>query len=217
VLLLDYAISRVPITNAQYQIFVQATEHVPPGGWNGKRAPRGKEIHPVVNVSWYDALAYCRWLSQVSRKPITLPSQAEWEKAARGADDARAYPWGDAFDAARCNVDESGFRNTTPVGIFPNGASPYGCLDMAGNVWEWTRSLWGKDTKPDFTYPYDPDDRKPEDLDAREDELRVLRGGSWVNNRDSARCASPLRLPPVTRGSLFGFRVVLRSAPIPQL
>ncbi|MGH8627275.1 MAG: SUMF1/EgtB/PvdO family nonheme iron enzyme, partial [Gammaproteobacteria bacterium] len=77
VLLPDYAISRVPITNAQYQIFVQATEQEPPGGWNGKRAPRGKEIHPVVNVSWYDALVYCRWLSQVSGKPISLHSEAE--------------------------------------------------------------------------------------------------------------------------------------------
>jgi formylglycine-generating enzyme required for sulfatase activity len=146
-----YAIARVPTTNAQYQLFVQATEHAPPGDWNGTRAPRGKEGHPVVGVTLHDALAYCRWLSEATGQPITLPSEAEWEKAARGADDTRAYPWGDDFDAARCNVDESGFAGTTPVGIFLDGASPYGCLDMAGNVWEWTRSLWGTEwQKPDF-------------------------------------------------------------------
>jgi formylglycine-generating enzyme required for sulfatase activity len=144
VLVPDYAISRVSITNAQYQFFMQATDHEPPKNWIGKRTPRSREIHPVVNVSWNDALAYCRWLSEVTGKPITLPSEAEWEKAARGAQDARAYPWGDAFDAARCNVHESGFGDTTPVGIFLNGASPYGCLDMVGNVWDWTRSLCGK-------------------------------------------------------------------------
>ena len=85
-------------------------------------------------MSWQDALAYCRWLAAVTGKAVTLPSEAEWEKAARGASDARAYPWGDAFDAARCNAAESGFGDTTPVGIFASGASPYGCLDMAGTI-----------------------------------------------------------------------------------
>jgi formylglycine-generating enzyme required for sulfatase activity len=217
-LLLDYAISRVPITNAQYQLFVQATDHAPPENWNGKRAPRGREIHPVFNVTWNDGLAYCRWLSGVTGKPITLPSEAEWEKAARGADDPRSYPWGDTFDAARCNVGESGFGYTTPVGVFQNGASPYGCLDMAGNVWEWTRSLWGKDlAKPDFAYPYDPGDRKREDLNAGNDVLRVVRGGAWSGNRIDARCVYRLRNHPGNRGHHIGFRVVLRSAPVPKL
>ncbi|MCL6512422.1 MAG: SUMF1/EgtB/PvdO family nonheme iron enzyme [Anaerolineae bacterium] len=125
-----FDIARVPITNAQYQLFVQAAEHEPPEYWNGKRAPRGKEAHPVVGVSWHDAMAYCRWLSSVAGKDITLPSEAEWEKAARGSDDARAYPWGDVFDATRCNVRESGFGDTTPVGIFASDAKP---LWMSGH------------------------------------------------------------------------------------
>jgi formylglycine-generating enzyme required for sulfatase activity/energy-coupling factor transporter ATP-binding protein EcfA2 len=211
----SYAIARVPITNAQYQLFVQASGHSPPGDWNGPRPPRGRESHPVVKVDLNDALAYCHWLSAMTGKPITLPSEAEWEKAARGVADQRAYPWGEIFDAARCNVDESGFEGTTPVGIFLDGASPYGCLDMAGNVWEWTRSLWGKDfSKADFGYPYDPADAKREALDAGNDIWRVVRGGSWLNHLVYARCASRLRNLPGSRLGPQGFRVVLRSAPV---
>ncbi len=211
----DYAISRAPITNSQYQLFIQATEHEPPQSWNGNRAPRGKEIHPVVYVSSHDALAYCRWLSEVTGKSITLPSEAEWEKAARGADDTHAYPWGDDFDALRCNVYESGFGDTTPVGIHPSGASPYGCLDMAGNVWEWTRSLWDEDlVKTQFTYPYDPNDKKREDLEAGDNVYRVVRGGAFYLHRDLARCAYRYGDHPDLRFNFIGFRVVLRSAPV---
>jgi formylglycine-generating enzyme required for sulfatase activity len=214
----DYAIARVPITNAQYQLFVQATEHAPPEDWTGKRPPRSKEIHPVVNVSWRDALAYCRWLSEVTGKPITLPSEAEWEKAARGAEDAREYPWSGPFDASRCNVYESGFGDTTPVGIFLDGASPYGCLDMAGNVWEWTRSLWGEDVeKPAVAYPYQPDDLSREDLDAGDEVRRVVRGGSFDFSRGLARCACRFGYRPGSRYGSLGFRVVLRSPPVGSL
>jgi formylglycine-generating enzyme required for sulfatase activity len=217
-----FDIARVPITNAQYQIFVQAEEHDPPGDWNGQRAPRGKEAHPVVNVSWHDAMAYCRWLSSVAGKDITLPSEAEWEKAARGSEDARAYPWGDAFDATRCNVAESGFGGTTPVGIFASGASPFGCMDMAGNMWEWTRSLigrWDQNDKEErikdvFGYPYQPTDGRESFL-AGDEWLRVLRGGSFLNDQDLARCAYRFSNPPDSRNNGIGFRVVVRSAPVP--
>lgn len=100
----DYSISRVPITHAQYQLFVQATGRDPPETWNGRHAPRGKESRPVAGVSWRDALAYCRWLSEVTAKPVALPSEPEWEKAARGADYARAFPWGDV----RCGEVQRG-------------------------------------------------------------------------------------------------------------
>ena len=209
VALAEFYISRVPITNAQYELFVKATGHEPPKHWNGKRVPRGKEIHPVVYVSWHDALKYCQWLTEATGKNITLPSEAEWEKAARGANDALIFPWGNEFDAKRCNVNESGFGGTTPVGIFPNGASPYGCLDMAGNVWEWTRSLY------DFGYPYLPNDPKREDLRAGDEIRRVVRGGSWFSNRDYARCAVRVRNRPDYRDFDLGFRVVLLcSAPV---
>ncbi|WP_295385657.1 SUMF1/EgtB/PvdO family nonheme iron enzyme [uncultured Thiodictyon sp.] len=202
----DYAIARVPITNAQYALFLQATGRGAPNDWTGQRPPRGKEGHPVVNVTWHNALAYCHWLSEATGKPLSLPSEPEWEKAARGADDGRAYPWGDVFDAARCNVDESAFGGTTPVGIFLNGASPYGCLDMAGNVWEWTRSRYQD-------YPYRLDDGY-EQFEPGNADTRVVRGGSWFYHRDDARCAFRFRLRPGSRSDLLGFRVVLRSAPV---
>lgn len=96
----------------------------------------------MVDVAWFDALAYCEWLGKITGKQITLPSEAEWEKAARSDKDQCAYPWGEDFDSSRCNTVELGLGETTPVGIFLEGASPYGLLNMSGNVWEWTRNIW---------------------------------------------------------------------------
>jgi len=195
-----YHISRVPITNAQYHLFVQAISHQPPSyGWEDERPPKGRESHPVVSVTWYDAVAYCQWLGQVTGKRIMLPSEAEWEKAARGNKDQRGFPWGDDYDATRCNGYELGLRDTTPVGIFPGGASPYGVLDMAGNVWEWTRSLYRD-------YPYDPADGR-EDLEAGGP--RVLRGGSFNDNEWGIRCAYRNWNLPDNRSNYWGFRVVV--------
>ena len=138
VFLESFLIARVPVTNAQYRFFVDAAGHKPPDHWEDGRVPPGLEGHPVVGVTWHDAMAYCRWLAEVVGKSVTLPSEAQWEKAARGSDDQREYPWeGDWIDGY-CNTSELGLGGTTPVGIFPEGVSPYGCLDMAGNVWEWT-------------------------------------------------------------------------------
>ena len=209
-----YYISRVPITNAQYNLFTQATEHPVPEHWQDQRPPKGLESHPVVYVNWQDALAYCAWLGKVTGKAITLPSEAEWEKAARGDQDQREYPWGDRFEATRCNCFELDLGRTTPVGIFPEGASPHGCLDMVGNVWEWTRSLYKN-------YPYpEPGDQRQQRENLQEVGLRVMRGGSFEGGQHSARCSARHSddphdpqyrhiCGPVDRPNNSGFRVVV--------
>jgi formylglycine-generating enzyme required for sulfatase activity len=201
----EFQIACTPITNAQYLLYVRATGARPPEFWEDEQPPRDKLEHPVVRVSWYDACGYCEWLSEVTGKRIRLPTEAEWEKAARGDQDKRVYPWGDAFDVIRCNSDELGLDDTTPVGIFPAGASPYGCLDMVGNVWEWTCSLWG-----DCPYPTDKKERaQREDLQASEDKRRVLRGGAFWYDRWDVRCACRYRYYPNGRYWVLGFRVVV--------
>jgi formylglycine-generating enzyme required for sulfatase activity len=202
-------IARTPVTNVKYQLFVEATGHRQPIHWEEGQIRDGFEQHPVVNVNWGDVLAYCRWLSQVTGKTIALPSEAEWEKAARGVQAKREYPWGDAFEAGRANTQEAGIGRTNPVGSYLGGASPYGVLDMSGNVFEWTRSLWGSNySKPDFGYPYVAGDGR-ENLDGWG--LRVLRGGSWYSDKSWSGCAARNRSSPVSN-HLFeyhGFRVVV--------
>jgi formylglycine-generating enzyme required for sulfatase activity len=188
----EYRIARVPVTNAQYKLYVDAMgHHIAPDYWQNGRIPNGKENHPVVNVSWNDAQAFCRWAG------VRLPSEAEWEKAARGTD-GLIWPWGDeAPDKNRCNFNDN-VGNTTPVGKYSDGASPYGCLDMAGNVWEWTSSNYQN-------YPYNPNDDR-EDLEGHA--RRMLRGGSFGYNRSYVRCACRYWNSPDVRFDLNGFRVV---------
>ena len=180
-------------------------------------------------MSWYECLAYCHWRAAESRQPYRLPSEAEWEKTARGTD-GRKYPWGRDFEPERLNSIEGdrAAMSTTPVGIYPTGASPYGCLDMAGNVWEMTRSLreprasiwWMRLTgillwwrasakiKKEFGYPYDPPDGRENHEDGI-GVLRVLRGGSWYDFQDDARCASRDWYFPYFKRNYIGFRIVV--------
>ena len=207
-LLPDYYMAKTPVTNAQYTAFVEAADHEPPRHWDARKPPQGKEDHPVVWVSWYDAVAYCKWLAEVTDQPYRLPSEAEWEKAARGAD-GRIYPWGNEWDAGRCNTREGGKNDTTPVGAYPQGASLYSLLDMAGNVFEWARSLWGPDSlKPKFKYPYNDADGR-ENPEAGLVTHRVMRGGSWSSYRSHTRCAYRFRNFPSVRWDGFGFRLVV--------
>jgi formylglycine-generating enzyme required for sulfatase activity len=195
----DYWMTRFPVTNEQYNEFVRAqNESHPVPGWESRRD------HPVVNVSWVDAMTYCRWLNDSLERELPadlalrLPTEAEWEKAARGTDE-RIFPWGDAPDKGKCNTDEIITGGTTPAGSYsPQGDSPYGCADMSGNVWEWTHSLY----EP---YPYRADDGR-EDKDA--DGLRALRGGSWVSALEGARISSRGNGRPDDRWKDIGFRVV---------
>jgi len=215
-----YWIAKTPITNAQYRLFVEATGHDAPRHWENGKVPRRLESHPVVKVTWHDALAYCEWLSEVTGEAITLPSEAEWEKAARGNQDRREYPWGATWREGHCNSSELGVNGTTPVGIFPEGASAYGCLELVGNVWEWTRSLWGpwedNEAKLQFKYPYDREDGR-ENLSADDKALRVLRGGSFHFNGGYARCACRLRYSPDYSWDSGGFRVVVSRAKPPGI
>ena len=217
----EYYMARWPVTVGQYRAFVEDSGHET--SYRGSLG--GVDNHPVIYVTWHDAMAYCAWLTVALRSSdktpevlrgllaqgwqVTLPSEAEWEKAARGGD-GWVYPWGDTFESTNANTRESGFGGTSPLGCFVHGASSYGIEEMSGNVWEWTRSLWGEDLqRTDRTYPYQPGKAKYEDLSAPDSTHRVLRGGAWSGNESFARCASRDWVDPNGRGNNLGFRVVL--------
>jgi formylglycine-generating enzyme required for sulfatase activity len=207
----DFYLSRTLVTNAQYLAFVKSARYEPPAYWSQGRMPRGTDQHPVIGVTWDDALAYCRWLAETTGRSYTLPSEAEWEKGARGTD-GRIYPWGDAWEVGRCNSREDGVNESTPVSAYPQGASPYGLLDMAGNVWQWTRNLWGTAwDKPEFGYPYDAADGR-ENLSPDKEMLRVIRGGSFLNPAPILRCAARYWYAAAARGDNYGFRVAISPA-----
>jgi formylglycine-generating enzyme required for sulfatase activity len=200
-----YGIGRYPVTNAEYAVFIADTDYEPPVHWNGKEVPEELADHPVVNVTWLDAVACSEWLSKRTGKHYRLPTEAEWDKAARGAD-GRRYPWGNDWNPELCNNAETGPKTTTPVGQFsPDGDSPYGCADMIGNVWEWCSSRYGgTEVTPSFKYPYDPKDGR-EDMVV--DDSRILRGGSFFNGRGRARCEYRGRGAMTHRNDHTGFRV----------
>ena len=192
-----YEIARFPVTVAEYACFVRAI-HGEPKDWKSQLA---KLDHPVVNVTWHDAMAFAAWLAERTGEWWRLATEAEWEKAARGID-GRTYPWGDSFDKARCNTEESGIGTTTPVGSYPNGASPCGAQDMVGNVWEWTSSLYN-------SYPYSQTDGRESPDSTRH---RVLRGGSWCEDTRGVRAACRLGDDrPGYFSDYIGFRVVWAS------
>ncbi|MEW6688501.1 MAG: SUMF1/EgtB/PvdO family nonheme iron enzyme [Pseudomonadota bacterium] len=199
-----YAITATPVTNRQYAAFVADTGHRAPDvdratwdayglihpyertrrfAWTHGKPPAGREDHPVVLVSQADALAYARWLARRTGARWRLPTELEWEKAARGAD-GRTFPWGNEFDPARLNSHDAGPFDTTPVGAYPGGASPYGVLDAAGQVYEWTATLAAPGRA-------------------------IVKGGSWDDRgcgvcRPAARHARPLEMKHL----LIGFRLV---------
>ena len=198
-----FSITRTPITNRQYAAFVADSGYPAPDvdrqtwqgyglihpyertrryAWTAGQPPAGREDHPVVLVSHDDALAYAAWLSGKTGRSWRLPSELEWEKAARGLD-GRAFPWGPDWDATRLNSHDLGPFDTLPVGSFPAGASPFGLLDAAGQVYEWTATPAGA-------------------------ERFVVKGGSWDDKgcgvcRPAARHGRPAQLKHI----LIGFRL----------
>ena len=199
----DFYIGKYPVTNVEYQAFVRSTGHRAPGHWEKGRIPAGKDNHPVVTVSWDDAVAFCDWLSRETKQPFRLPTEAEWGKAARGTD-GRTYPWGDEPpDEDRCNFGKN-VGDTTTIGRYsPQGDSPYGCAGMAGNVHDWCQSLYR-------SYPYQADDGR-EDLKAGG--WRVRRGGSWWSVARYVRCACRHWSTPDVRSYDLGFRVARDPLP----
>lgn len=235
----DYWIGRFPVSNAQFGEFVRSSSFETRAEregwgwvWNIRNEQWGKkeganwkhplgansrinalEEHPVVQVCWYDALAFCEWLNQHRINGLQqgyhfrLPSEAEWEKAARGTD-GHEWPWGNDFDAVLCNSKDSGKSGTTSVGVHsPQGDSIYGVADMSGNVWEWTLTLWGKDRdKPDFVYPYLRNDGR-ENQRAGDGFFRIIRGGSFKDDIRGVRSACRDLDPPYFSLNNLGFRV----------
>jgi formylglycine-generating enzyme required for sulfatase activity len=194
VLVKEFEIGKYPVTNFEYRAFVQDTGHGPPSRWEGDRYPVGMGDHPTGYVTWHDAVTYCEWLSEKTGKLYYLPTEAEWEKAARGTD-GREFPWGDEWDASKCNTTTGGPRSFTPAGQYsPDGDSLYGVADMAGNIWEWCTD-WFK------IYPgnsfLDGDYGK---------KYKVLRGGSWLNSWGRARCAYREVTFPNLQADYIGFR-----------
>jgi formylglycine-generating enzyme required for sulfatase activity len=188
--LLDYYLSKTPITNEHYAIFVRATGYNPPSSWINGQPPPGKEDHPVVNVNWHDARAYCEWLARKTDQTYQLPSEEEWEKGARGSD-GRIYPWGDVWEARRCHGRSTSGGDTAPVTSYPDGASPYGLLGMSGNVWEWTSSIF-----------------RPDLHDGQKNPPRVIRGGSYISIEKELRCAWRNSHPSDKGSPIIGFRVM---------
>ena len=184
----DYWIDKYPVTNDQFQRFMSEKDYQAQGNWRSEFTP-GKENHPVVNVTWDDASAFCEWAGK------RLPTEAQWEKAARGAD-GRVYPWGNQWDGSRCNA--SG-RGTTPVDQYPNGVSPYGCYDMGGNVDEWCEDWHDKS--------YYASSPKQNPTGPSSGATRVLRGGSWgTADDDFLRTAYRTYLVPTRYYYYIGFR-----------
>ncbi len=190
----EYQIDLFEVTNAQFASFVEATGYQTEAEQAGSsRVWRdewgdGKDNHPVVRVTWNDAIAYCEWVGK------HLPTEAEWEKAARGSE-GFIYPWGDTYDAAKANGRDSGLRSTVAVGSYGEGASPYGAFDMAGNVREWTAD-------PGY-FPY-PGNNVPSSYYG--DELRVLRGGGWFDDAPDLRTARRNPTSPSAANWDIGFR-----------
>ena len=192
-----FEIAETPLTVASYAEFVSAGG-VEPSSWHAQQT--GSPLLPVVNITLPMALTYTEWRSKRDGISYHIPTEAEWECAARGTD-GRQFPWGDLWDVSRAASRETGLP-LQPVGTYQTGASPWGVLDMAGTVWEWTTSI-------DAPYPYDPDDGR-NNL-AREGR-RVIRGGCYVNPISYARCACRFRMQPKMTNPFLGFRIVRKPA-----
>ena len=195
----EYFIGRYPVTNQQYQAFVREGG-ISPQDWDGDQYPQGKDAHPVVYVSWEDTIAYCKWLSGKTGKVYRLPTEAEWEKAARG-EDGRIWSWGNDFGDKNANTAEAKIGDTTPVGQFsPQGDSLYSCADMIGNVWEWCNDWF---LANEYENSEDKILKDPKGPSKRQG--RVLRGGSFGITVGAPAVLSATGAPRMSSGMLSVF------------
>jgi formylglycine-generating enzyme required for sulfatase activity len=178
----EFLIDPCPVTIGQYEQYLDATGARAPRSWSqrGRPAPAQRN-HPITDVSWLDAAAYCAWLGK------RLPTVIEWEVAACGPA-RRKYPWGDAWAPGPCNTVESGLAATTPVDRYPKGASPYGVFDMVGNIWEWTST------------------EARSRVIGRAGTQRALKGGSFRETRETAHCRAQIQRWPEDVADDVGFR-----------
>jgi iron(II)-dependent oxidoreductase len=211
-----FRIGAHPVTNARYAAFVAATGR----RWASEFGHAAERANmPATDLTWHDARAFCAWLTPLWRREgriaayesLRLPTEPEWERAARGDQPHRAtglvHPWGLDWDDDRVNGETTGANDICAVGLFPRGRSPYGCFDMAGQVWEWCLTLWGEDmARPSFAYPWRDDGR--EARDAPDAVRRVLRGGFFSSGPAKANVAyrGSLEAGGFWRGN--GFRIV---------
>jgi len=202
----EFWIDKFEVTNADFAKFVEATGYQTDAEKEGlsknwRDAAEGKDNHPVVYVSWNDAQAFCQWLGK------RLPTEAEWEKAARGTD-GKIWPWGNDWDKDKVNSKDAGPGHTMAVGSYPGGASPYGCMDMAGNAWEWVADWYQRD----YYYQVAPDSSNPQG--PNQGTYRVVRGGSWALRQGLTRCSDRFPLIPLVSKDDLGFRCA-SSSPSP--
>ena len=204
-----FRLGKYPITNREYAAFLARTpaQDVPPKlGWFNRQPPADRLDHPVASVSWEDACAYCAWLCAETGRTYRLPTEAEWEKTARGAD-SRPFPWGDAWADGCANVESD---DTTPVTAHEAGASPFGVVDLLGNVQEWTLTRWGPDRNMSvFPPPYRPDDGRDDTTSHTQRDLRIHRGGSFRNSPADLRSTTRSNASPDSRIRWRGFRVAM--------
>jgi formylglycine-generating enzyme required for sulfatase activity len=214
----DYKIGIYPVTNQEFAAFIEVSGKVVPSlGWPGQKPAEAQKKLPVTGVSWYLALDYCAWLREQTGRAYMLPTEAEWEKAARGPEGQR-YPWGDNWQEGRCNAS---LEQITPVDAYPP-QSLSGCYDLVGNLREWTCSLWGsKPRRPDPEFYYRPTENQGRqtwayhsprhNLQAGSQTRRIYRGGARLNPAQM-QCASRQANMPDTKLDLdrHGFRVVIR-------
>ncbi|MEM7345185.1 MAG: SUMF1/EgtB/PvdO family nonheme iron enzyme [Chloroflexota bacterium] len=221
----QYQIGKYSVTNAEYHQFIEVNGYQDkrwwteagwalktqndwnePSVWQDGRLNQPNQ--PVVGVSWYEAVAYCHWLSAETGEAYRLPTEVEWEKAARGID-GYLYPWGDTFEPGRLNMREGPQQvlTTTPVGVYPTGVSPFGLFDCAGNVWDWCATKATDDAFKPYPYKNDTDEWSAQSLAGTD--ARVLRGGSWSLAQGFGRCAYRSWYPPEFRNVSRGFRVLV--------